>query len=318
MKEILIATYPFGQCGEKPVKTLEGTGYRLRYNSLGRRLREDDMVDIIGDAYGVIAGTEPYTRDIIEKAPNLQVISRVGVGLDSVDFYACQDNNITVTFTPEAPSDGVADLAVAQIINLLRGVFESDKSVRDGTWSRYMGMLIREVNVGILGVGRIGGRVVKRLRGFNPKNILCCDLNPQKDIKNITWLDKKDLFEQSDILTIHIPMNKRNYHCVGFDEISSFKKGSFLINTSRGPVIDEKALCSFLCNGYLAGAALDVFEKEPPSGNILESKNTILTAHIGSSTYGSRYGMELGAAIDCAKVLMGEQPDNSVTEKDIL
>ena len=128
--DIFIATYPFGVTGEKPVKVLEETGWNLHYNSLGRRLKVNDSInevrDMIVNMDGVLAGTEPYSRETIESCKNLKVISRVGIGLDNVDFEACKENGVIVTYTPEAPSNGVADLTVAQIINLLRGVHISN------------------------------------------------------------------------------------------------------------------------------------------------------------------------------------------------
>ena len=315
MKKILISTYPFGLCGEKPVNILKDSGYEIIYNSLGRRLKGNEVIDMIKDIDGVIDGTEPYNREIIEKAKKLKVISRVGVGLDSVDFEACKDNGIILTYTPEAPAEGVADLAMAQIINLLRGIIISDKSIRNDMWRRYMGSLVSEKKIGILGVGRIGGRVIKRLKSFGADVIFACDLIPKYEMNGIVWMSKEDLFKNCDIVSIHIPMDKKNYHCVGMKEMSIMKEGSFIINTSRGSILNEKDLISLLHNKHLGGAALDVFENEPNVGSLKEFNNVILTAHIGASAYKSRYLMELGAASDCVRVLNGEEPVNQVTDE---
>jgi len=314
MKKILVATYPFGLCGEKPVNILKDSGYEIIYNSLGRRLKGNEVIDMIEDIDGVIAGTEPYNKDIIEKAKKLKVISRVGVGLDNVDFDACKNNGVILTYTPEAPAEGVADLAVAQIINLLRGIIISDKSIRNGIWERYMGSLVSEKKIGILGVGRIGSRVIKRLKSFGAKVIFACDLVPKVEMDDIIWMSKEELFKNCDIVSIHIPMSKNNFHCVSMKEMSIMKEGSFIINTSRGPIINEKDLISLLYNKHLGGAALDVFENEPDVGSLKEFDNVILTAHIGASARQSRYLMELGAAEDCVRVLNGEKPVNQVTE----
>ncbi len=315
MKKILIATYPFGLCGEKPVSVLKKSGYDIVYNSLGRRLKENEVLDMIGDVDGVIAGTEPYKKEVIESAKKLKVISRVGVGLDSVDFDACKKNKVILTYTPEAPANGVADLTVAQIINLLRGILVSDRSVRGGMWKRYMGSLVSEKKIGILGVGRIGSGVIKRLKPFGLDVIFACDLIPKIEIDDIIWMSKEDLFKNCDIVSIHIPMNERNYHCVGMKEMASMRQGSFIINTSRGPILNEKDLISLLHNKHLGGAALDVFENEPDVGSLKEFDNVILTAHIGASARRSRYLMELGAAEDCIRVLNGEESINQVTDE---
>lgn len=317
MKEILISTYPFGQCGEMPTVILDETGWNIRYNSLGRRLKGNEVADMVGDAHGVIAGTEPYTRDTIKNSPNLEVISRVGVGLDSVDFQACKDYCVKLTFTPDAPSCGVADLAVAQIINLLRGIVVSDKSVRGGMWNRYMGSLVSEKRIGIMGLGRIGKKVLQRLKSFDIGNIYAHDIEEKNDIDGVKWLSKKELFEICDLVTIHIPMNDKNYHCVGMEEMASMLKGSFIINTSRGPIINENDLVAMLYNKHLGGAALDVFEKEPYSGPLTQFDNVILTAHIGASARRSRWLMEVGAAEDCVRVLNGDKPKNEVTDEDV-
>jgi len=316
--KIFVATYPFGQCSPEPIHILEKTGWDISYNSLGRRLKPGEVSRYLKNIDGVIAGTEKYDRATIEFASNLKVISRVGVGLDSIDFQACQDKKIIVTYTPEAPADSVADLTIAQIINLLRGIHLSNQSVKNGLWNRILGKLIEEIKIGILGVGRIGKRVIKRLKPFNT-DLLACDLIP--DIQfgnkyNIKWVNKDELFKQCDLVTIHIPLNKKNYHCVGFDEMSIMKEGSFIINTSRGPVIDENALNSLILNKHLGGAALDVFEEEPYFGILTQIDNVILTAHIGASSKKSRYLMELGAATDCVKVLKKGKPEHEVISDD--
>jgi D-3-phosphoglycerate dehydrogenase len=304
---ILIATHPFGLCGDKHVKMLEETGWNIIYNSLGRRLSGNEVKSMLSSVHAVIAGTEPYTQETIKFANNLKVISRVGVGLDNIDFNACREKNIVVTYTPEAPADGVADLTVSQIINLLRGILISDKSVRDGKWNRILGKLVSEVKIGVMGAGRIGGRVINRLKSFGGSNIYVCDI-VKKDINNVIWVSKEEMFKTCDVVTIHIPLNKNNYHCVGFKEMSSMKGGSFIVNTSRGPVIDETAIESLLYNRHLGGAAIDVFEKEPYSGVLKEFDNVILTAHIGASAYRSRFMMEYEAVEDCVRVLNGETP----------
>ena len=318
-KIIQVTTSPFGVCNPHPRQVLEESELLVRYNPYGRRLKPDEVGDLVMDCHGIIAGTESYTRKIIERCSNLEVIARVGVGLDNVDFQACQENNVAVTYTPVAPADGVADLAVGQIINLLRGIYTSDSSVRNGFWKRIMGKLISEVKIGVLGVGRIGKRVIMRLSGFGA-DVYGCDL--AADLKfgkkyKIKWLNKQELFATCDLVTIHIPMSKDNHHCVSYEEMSMMKPGAFLINTSRGPIVDEASLISLLQNKHLGGVALDVFEKEPYEGKLTEFENVIFTAHIGSSTNHCRYKMELGAASDCVKVLLGQKPDNMVTEGTI-
>jgi len=250
--KIFVATFPFGKSSKEPIELLEKTKWKIVYNSFGRRLKDNETEKIISEFDGIIAGTEPYTKKAIENAKNLKVISRVGVGLDNVDFQACLDNNIVLTYTPEAPADAVADLTIAQIINLLRGTFQSDREIRSGMWNRVMGRLISECKIGILGMGRIGKRVAKRLCAFDAE-IYGCDLKPDLEFGkkyHIIWKNKEELFKICDLITIHIPMSKKNLHCVGFKEMSSMKSGSFIVNTSRGPIIDENALYSLVLNKH--------------------------------------------------------------------
>ncbi len=317
-KVIQVTTYPFGLCGLKPRKTLESSGCEVRYNPHGRRLKASEVPELVSDAHGIIAGTEPYTQEVIKRAKNLEVIARVGVGLDSVDIETCRQRRIVVTFTPEAPADAVAELTVAHILNLLRGIHESDRSVREGTWNRYLGRLIREVAIGILGVGRIGKRVARLLGPFSPQ-LYGCDVEPDLEFGQqvgLTWLNHQELFEACDLVTLHVPLVAQTHHLVGESQLRAMKPGSYLVNTARGKVVDEKALVAAIASGGLAGAAIDVYETEPYEGPLSKFDNVVLTAHMGASAYHSRYLMELQAAEDCVRVLKGQPPVNPAADED--
>jgi D-3-phosphoglycerate dehydrogenase / 2-oxoglutarate reductase len=317
--KILIATYPFGKSGSKPLDLLKKTGWELKFNPYGRRLKAGDIPELIKDVDAVIAGTEPYSIGVLKKS-NVKVISRVGIGLDSVPLLDCKKEGIQVTYTPDAPSQGVAELTLANIINLIRYVIPSDHSVRLGAWNRLMGHLVKELTIGIIGVGRIGKRVIKLLQPFDPK-ILVCDLEPDTEFGekyNLKWVEKEEIFQASDLISLHIPSNKQNFHYLDRETIALMKTGSYIINTARGPLLDEQALYDALVQGHLAGAALDVFKKEPYEGKLTQLDNVILTAHIAASASASRYLMELGAAEDCIRVLNGEQPqNNALTEENL-
>jgi D-3-phosphoglycerate dehydrogenase len=316
---IQVTTHPFGACGERPRRVLEETGWCVRYNPFERRLKPDEVAGVVSNAHGLVAGTEPYTREVLDAAPDLKVISRVGVGLDNLDFDLLRERGIVATFTPEAPADGVAELTVCQIINLLRKVHDSDKSVREALWNRYLGWLVREVKIGVLGVGRIGSRVVRLLQTFQPR-LFGCDLKPDLELgrqHGLEWLDIGELFRTCDLVSVHVPLNERNVHLVGREHIYAMKRGGFLVNIARGRIVDEVALVEALRDGQLAGAAVDVFEREPYEGPLTEFENVVLTAHMGASAHESRFRMELGAAEDCVRVLRGEEPLNPVTEEDI-
>ena len=315
---VQVTTHPFGLGNDEPRRVLERQGWEVRYNPWGRRIKPDEVAGVVKDVHGLVAGTERYTAEVLEQAKNLRVIARVGVGFDSIDFETCRERGIVVTFTPEAPADGVAEMTVAQIINLLRKIHDSDKSVRERAWNRYMGFLVREVKIGVLGVGRVGKRVIKLLQPFQPQ-LYGCDLEPDLEFGErygLPWLSKEELFRTCDLVTIHVPLNDMNYHLVSYDELQSMKRGSYLVNIARGRIVNEQALVEALRWKHLAGAAIDVFETEPYEGPLTKFDSVVLTAHMGASAHRSRYLMELGAAEDCVRVLSGEKPLNPVPDDE--
>ena len=309
---ILVATSPFASSGSTPRELLEASGHEIVYNPHGRRLKAGEVEQLLPEMDAVIAGTEPYPMYGVAKCPRLKVISRVGIGLDNVSVRGCTERGVMVTYTPDAPSQAVAELTVAFILNLSRFVQQSDRSVRELAWNRMIGWLLEERTIGIIGVGRIGSRVIRLLQPFDCR-ILCTDtaLEPSRIAGlRAEWVDKDTLLRESDVVSLHFPMCNRNRHYLGREEIKRMKRGAFLVNTARGGVLDEQALSEALDGGHLAGAALDVFEAEPYEGPLASSDKTILTAHMGASAQKSRYLMELGATEDCLRVLAGDAPMN--------
>jgi len=297
--KVLITTYPFGLSGSKPLDLLKESGHEIYNNPLGRRLRPNEVSEIIKKFDIVIAGTEPYPIDVLENS-KIKAIFRVGIGLDNIPLNYCKNNDITVGYTPDAPSQAVAELTVANIINLSRNILQSNISVRKGEWKRYLGYLIEEITIGIVGLGRIGSKVAHLLQPFNP-NILVAEIQDRTEIiqkYNLKLVDKETLFRNSNIVSLHIPNNKNNYKYINKDILNLMKKGSYIINTSRGQIIDEHELYNFLKEGHIAGAALDVFCNEPYKGKLTELENIIFTAHMGASAQKSRYLMELNAVED--------------------
>jgi D-3-phosphoglycerate dehydrogenase len=279
-------------------------------NPHGRRLKAGEVGEALQDVDAVIAGTEPYTAKTLSKAGRLKAISRVGIGLDNVELRYCRDHGIAVAYTPDAPSDAVAELTVANILGLLRHVHASDRSVREGAWNRLMGKLVGEVTVGIVGVGRIGSRVIRLLQPFGP-TILATDTDPGihgRELANVAWCGIEELMRAADLVSVHIPLNESNRHFLGRERLTLMKTGALLVNTSRGAILDEAAVTDALLQKHLGGAALDVFESEPYEGPLTRMDNVILTAHIGASASRSRFLMELGAAENCIRILRGGRP----------
>lgn len=313
MKPIIcVNTFPFGQCGRKPVDVLEATGAEIRYNTRGR-LRPEEVWDHSNEATAIVAGTEPYSLSVINYCPKLKVIARVGVGFDSVELEACRERGIAVTYTPDAPSLGVAELTIGLIVDLLRGITRTHCDI--GRWNRYMGTLVSENVIGVLGVGRIGKHVIRLLRPFRPK-VLACDIRPDYTFGGeygVEWVGLEELFARSNLVTVHVPLDSSTMDLVNLHRLPG-PAGAYLINTSRGPVVNEYSVQMALDSGRLAGFAADVFIQEPYTGELRNRRDCVLTAHIGASARRSRFLMELGAAEDCAAVLAGRPPRNPVPQ----
>src|SRR5213594_3427706 len=206
--KVLISTVPFGNLpNHDPLGLLEAARVRYQLNPFGRRLTERELMELIDDVSILIAGTEPITSEVMEAAPHLQLIARVGIGLDSVDLEAARMHGIAVTYTPEAPAPAVAELTVGLMLDLLRSISRADRLMHSKHWKRFLGRSLDGLTVGVLGVGRVGKRVIRILRGGFPNVlILANDIQPDYDFGNefdVQWIDKNGLYAKSDIITLH-------------------------------------------------------------------------------------------------------------------
>ena len=301
MEKIAITTTTFGKYDERPLKLLEEYGLEVVLNPYGRTLKKDEVIEFCKGAIGVIAGTEildidtlecltkTYSQSSVLSPQSLKVISRCGSGLANVDLDTAKRLGIKVFNTPDAPIVAVAELTVGLILNLLRKVCWMDRNLRNEQWEKMMGNLLNKKKVGIKGLGRIGKKVAELLRPFGCE-IAYADPYVSDGLLGMKRLSFDDLLGWADIITIHVSVKDR---LVGEKEFQLMKKGAWLVNTSRGGVVDEKVLYEHLKNGYLAGAALDVFEEEPYAGPIKELDNVIVTPHIGSYAKEARVEMEI-------------------------
>lgn len=293
--KILISSASFGKINRDPLQILENAGYTPILNPYGRKLEFGEFIELIKDASGLIAGTEKVTADLMENAPFLKVISRYGVGVDNIDLEAANKRGIIVRSTPEAPSQAVAELALTLMLNLNRRVSEADRNLRQKNWSQLMGRLLSGKSLGIIGLGRIGKKLIKLVQPFNMK-IFTYDPFPDIDFissNNLTLKSLNEILSQSDIISLHLPLSDKTFHMIGKKELSLMKKDAIIINTSRGGLIDESALVEALKGGIIGGAGIDTFENEPYKGNLIEFENVILTCHMGSSAIETRKQMEL-------------------------
>lgn len=297
--KVAITTGSFAEHDTIPVNLLVEKGFEVISNTFGRRLNKKETLEMCSGCVGIIAGTEIYDMEILEKLKGVKVISRCGTGMDSVDINAANKLGIKVFNTPDAPTLAVAELTVGLILNLLRKINQMDSAIRSSRWEKLMGNLLNEKKVGIIGFGKIGQKVAMLLHPFNCE-IRYCDIRTDDRELITKKVELEELLKISDIISIHVSSNEQ---IIGEREIKMMKKGGWLINVSRGMTVDENALYQALKSGYLSGAAMDVFEKEPYSGMLTELDNVILTPHIGSYAKESRVKMEIEAVENLLKGL---------------
>jgi D-3-phosphoglycerate dehydrogenase / 2-oxoglutarate reductase len=303
MKKILISTSSFAEYSPEPLERLKERGFEIVTNPYKRKLSLDESLQLYTkDIYGVIAGTEEITAQVLEKAVNLKVISRCGAGVDNVDLDAARKNNISVFNTPNSPTLAVAELTVALMLNLLRKVCAMNTGLKASRWEKQMGNLLSGKKAGIIGFGRIGRTVSVILSAFNVE-VAYYDVAGIRNAGNCIFKDVGSLLTWADIVTLHLAPDGKPQQIIGMQQLRSMKKGSWIINTSRGGLIDESALYECIKDGHIAGAALDVFAREPYDGPLKELDNVILTPHVGSYAREARIGMELDAVDNLIKSL---------------
>jgi D-3-phosphoglycerate dehydrogenase / 2-oxoglutarate reductase len=305
---VLVTTYPFGEIDHEPIELLKTEGIPFDVNPAKRRLREHELAELIGPYEALIAGTEPITRMVLERAENLRLIARVGIGLDSVALSAARARGIAVTYTPSAPSPAVAELAVGQMLALLRRTIAADREIRRGEWHRRIGRRLGLMTVGVIGVGRIGKLLIEHLQSWSPR-ILANDLKPDMEFSRrsgCVWTDADTICREADIISLHVPLTSRTRGMIGKRELALMKPDAILVNTARGEIIDEVALASTLRARPNFSAALDVFAEEPYSGELTTLVNCILSAHMGSATRDCRLRMELEAAQEVVRHFKGK------------
>lgn len=290
---VYVALQQFCEADDQPRRALVDAGCEVRENTLGRRLRREEMADVLRDAQAVLAGVEPYDDAILEALPSLRCISRCGTGTDAIDVEVARRLGITVYTTPDEVVEPVAQLTMAMILALARSLPQYTAAFHQGQWKRFTGVLLAEWTVGLVGFGRIGRAVERHLRGFGPRvlvadpHLRAADLPPGVEMRA---LDR--LLAEADLVSLHANRPKADGPLMGPREFARMKPGSYLVNTARGFLVDEPALYDAVISGRLAGAALDVFEQEPFTGPLTQLPQVLCTPHVASLTRASRAAME--------------------------
>ncbi len=262
--------------------------------------------------------TDKIDGEVMEAAgPQLKIVANYAVGYDNLDLAAAKQRNVIMTNTPDVLTESVAEHTIALMFAIARRIVESDQFMRDGKYTAWAPMLflgndLANKTLGLVGLGRIGAAVAKRMHdGFEMK-ILYYDVKRNEELEKQYHLEYKDLdslLKESDFISIHVPLMPATKHLIGEPQFKIMKKTAYLINTSRGPVVDEKALVSALKSGEIKGAALDVYEEEPKMApGLAELPNTVLTPHTASATEETRSAMSELAAKNIIAVLDGQLP----------
>jgi len=241
----------------------------------------------------IVRSRTRVTKEIIEDGKRLKALGRAGVGLDNIDVEAAEKRGITVLNTPEAPADAVAELTIGLMISLARSIPLADRTMKEGKWIKkeLMGWELKGKTLGTVGLGNIGERVARIAKAMGMRILITkrtpppAELLRELEAEYIPLKDFSSFLQRSDIVTVHVPLTPETHHMIGAGEIQLMKDGAFLINTSRGAIVDEEALLEALRSGKLGGAALDVYETEPPEDlALIGLPNVVCTAHIGAQT----------------------------------
>ena len=282
--------------------------FDVTINPLGRKIKNEEVYEQVNKADYVIAGTEKYDQELLSKLVNLKGISRVGIGIDNIDLDIAAKNNIKIFNTPEEPAKGVAELTLTFILNLLREISSHQHNLNQGNWERTLGKSLNEATISLIGGGRVAKNVSKFLLSAGVKKIKVFDIldlstDPDWKHESISICGFEECLSNSDIVSLHVPMNEENKNMISKKELLVMGKNSYLINVSRGGLINEEDLYEALNSNRIKGAALDVFATEPYEGKLLECKNLIATPHVASSTEYVRDQMERRACENLINLL---------------
>ncbi len=308
MSKVLLSPSSFGKISNEPLTLLKNNNFEIVDNPYGRKLTEDETIKLASGCIGIIAGVESLSEKVLKELPELKIISRVGVGMDSVDLNYAKNASITVVNTPDGPTLAVAELTLALTMSLLRRIPMADAKIKSGVWQKETGNLLSGKTIGIIGLGRIGKKTAEIFRALG-NSVIGYDLFPDHqwaEKNNVSFVTLEEVLKNADIVSVHVSGGKDSNSLLGQRELDLMKKSALLINVSRGGVVDETALCENLKNKKLAGAALDVFEKEPYSGELIKLDNVVLTPHLGSYASEAKIQMEIDSVknfLDCYKKL---------------
>lgn len=322
-KKVLVTSFYNRDAISPAIRRLSAYADVVMGNNYGRSLTEQEIITSLNGISAVIAAEEPYTAKVFESAYGLLMVARDGVGLNNIDIEAATRCGVVISNAPVV-HQSVADLAFGLIIAVVRKIVVGDHGMRNGEWTERNKFLSPDVygkTLGLIGFGRIARAVAKRANGFDMK-VLAYDIYPDRnaaDMLDVKLASLEELLGSSDIISIHTPLTPQSQGIINSETISLMKDGVYLVNTSRGEVIDEAALANALRTGKIAGAGLDVLCGEPPEpGNPLFTlDNVVLTPHVGSDTFDTFSRVFESAVTDILTLFSGSKPQN-IINPDVL
>jgi D-3-phosphoglycerate dehydrogenase / 2-oxoglutarate reductase len=315
----VVSTSPsFGKFVTEPIEFFRRNGWEVE---LRPELKTEDLlVQNLANYDAVITGFEPITAKVIAAAPKLRVVAKHGAGVDNIDIPAATKAGVVVVSAAGVNSEAVAEMTIGLFLALARAIPLADRQTRAGGWPRLAGAELAHKTVGIVGFGQIGRLVAKRVAGFETK-VLAHDAFVSADAARqhgaeLTSLDR--LLAEADYISLHVPLTKETRGLIAADQLKRMKKTAFLVNVSRGGIVDEQALCDALKAKAIGGAALDVFDKEPPgSSPLFDLENFIAAPHMAGYTLEAVTGTGMVCAQGILDVFAGRTPDN-IVNKDVV
>jgi D-3-phosphoglycerate dehydrogenase len=320
MPKVLIAPTTLAGIQSQFVDTLRQAGFELVYHGKSAQLNETQLLEVLPGIEASLAGSEPYTARVLAANPQLKVIARVGVGYDAVDCEAATRHGVVVTITPGTNQGSVAEHTFCLMLALVKNLIAQHNSVAAGGWPRGTNIPIRGQTLGLVGLGRIGKAMVPRAQAFEMK-VIAYDPYPDTAWANahqVPLVDLDTLLRQADFVSLHLPASPQTARMIDARALGLMKPTAYLINTSRGAVVDESALLAALKERRIAGAGLDVFEQEPPGDHpLLKLDNVVLTPHAAGVDLRSRDDMALSAAEAVVSLYRGEWPAEKVVNPQV-
>ena len=315
--------YVTRQLFDEAIEILEEHADVEVYEGVDDAIPRELLLEKVADVEGLLSLlTERIDAEVMDAAEGLKVISNYAVGYNNIDVAAATERGIYVTNTPGILTNTTADAAFALLMAAARRIPEADRHIRARGWIHawgprmFIGTDVHGKTLGILGMGRIGSAIAKRAKGFDMK-VIYHDIYRREDLEEelgIAYKSREEVLREADFVSLHVPLTPETHHMIGAGELAAMKETAILINTSRGPVVDEEALYEALRDGAIAGAGLDVFEVEPinPGSPLLDLDNIVLTPHLASGSVETRTKMAVTAATNLVSVLQGKEPPNLV------